>query len=418
MGEVELDKAGEAIRMSGTVQDVTERRQVEEQLRQAQKMEAVGQLTGGVAHDFNNLLAVILGNLELIKGRVSADAGVSDMINRSVRAAERGAALTDRLLAFSRKQTLLPTVIDFNRLIADTEDILRRTLGERIEISTRGAADLWLCRADQSQLENALLNMSINARDAMPDGGHLTIEAVNMALNDDIAAAQLGVEPGRYVMLGVSDTGSGITKETLKHVFEPFFTTKDVGKGSGLGLSMIYGFAKQSGGTVTIFSEPGEGTSVKLYMPALAAHEDDTVPDREVPGIPVARGETILVVEDDSDVRALAIALLSDFGYAPLEAETAGAALEVLERNPEIDLMLSDVVLPGAMNGPDLALEVRRRSPAIECVFMTGYAEDAFKNHDFPEVGTNIILKPFRKFEFATAIRKALDEARRHDVKK
>ena len=378
-------------------------------------MEAVGQLTGGVAHDFNNLLAVIMGNLELIESRVSADAGVSDMIERGVRAAERGAALTDRLLAFSRKQTLLPTTIDLNRLVADTEDTLRRTLGERVEVKTAGAKDLWLCRADQSQLENALLNMSINARDAMPDGGTLTIETANIALDDEMAAARLDVDPGRYVMLSVPDTGSGISDDALKHVFEPFFTTKDVGKGSGRGLSMVYGFAKQSGGAVTIHSEPNEGTAVKLYLTALTGPEEDVVLSAESPRIPASMGETILVVEDDKEVRTLAVALLSNLGYQTLEAETAGAAVAALEGGTEVHLMLTDVVLPGAMNGPELAAEVRRRHPSIGCIFMTGYAEDAFNNHGFPGNGAIIIQKPFRKFDFATAIRSALDEAQKGD---
>ena len=395
------------------IEDVTERKHVEEQLRQAQKMEAVGQLTGGVAHDFNNLLAVIMGNLELIESRVSADAGVSQMIERGIKATERGASLTDRLLAFSRKQTSLPITVDLNKLVADTEDILRRTLGERIEIKTTPASDLWLCRADQSQLENALLNMSINARDAMPEGGTLTIQTANIALDDESAAAHLDVEPGRYVMLSVSDTGSGISDDALKHVFEPFFTTKDVGKGSGLGLSMVYGFAKQSGGAVTIHSEPGEGTSANLYLAALTEREEDAVLGEELPKIPASMGETILVVEDDPEVRTLAMDLLSDLGYKTLEAETAQAALRVLESGTKVDLMLSDVVLPGAMNGPELAALVRRHHPAIECIFMTGYAEDAFKNHGFPESGTNIIQKPFRKFDFATCIRRALDNAPR-----
>ncbi|MEC9454976.1 MAG: PAS domain S-box protein [Pseudomonadota bacterium] len=397
------------------VEDITEHKNVEDQLRQAQKMEAVGQLTGGVAHDFNNLLAVIMGNLELIESRVSADAGVSDMIERGVRAAERGAALTDRLLAFSRKQTLLPTTIDLNRLVAGTGDTLRRTLGERVEVKTAGAKDLWLCRADQSQLENALLNMSINARDAMPDGGTLTIETANIALDDEMAAARLDVEPGRYVMLSVSDTGSGISDDALKHVFEPFFTTKDVGKGSGLGLSMVYGFAKQSGGAVTVHSEPNEGTAVKLYLTALTGPEEDVVLSAESPRIPASMGETILVVEDGKEVRALAVALLSNLGYQTLEAETAGAAVAALEGGTEVHLMLTDVVLPGAMNGPELAAEVRRRHPSIGCIFMTGYAEDAFNNHGFPGNGAIIIQKPFRKFDFATAIRSALDDAQKGD---
>jgi len=240
-GELTTDAVGKPLRMSGTTQDITARKQIEDQLLQAQKMEAVGQLTGGVAHDFNNLLAVMMGNLELIGARVDTDGAVSEMVGRGVKAAERGAALTHRLLAFSRKQTLLPTTIDLNLLVSDMADMLRRTLGETIDVVTIETENLWLCVADQPQLENALLNLSISARDAMPRGGRLKIEATNISLPDEVAAKQADVDPGDYVVLTVSDAGCGIAEDTLGHVFEPFFTTKDVGKGSGLGLSMVYG---------------------------------------------------------------------------------------------------------------------------------------------------------------------------------
>ncbi len=362
----------------GASTDVTERNLAEEELRQAQKMEAIGQLTGGVAHDFNNLLLVIQINLELIRITSEVDDAVNEMIERGVHAVERGSALTHRLLAFSRKQTLLPVTIDVGEMVADMADMLRRTLGETIKINTRGQAGLWLCHADQSQLENALLNLAINARDAMPDGGTLTIETANISLDDEAAAQRAEIEPGHYVVLSVSDTGRGIDSEVLKHVFEPFFTTKGVGKGTGLGLSMVFGFAKQTGGLATINSEKGEGTTVKLYLPRSEERGDESDMDELDADIPVAReGEQILVVEDDADVLVPTLALLSALGYETAEASDAEAALDVMANSAAIDLMLCDVILPGTMIGPDLAAEVQKRSPATKIIYMTGYAEDA-----------------------------------------
>ena len=406
------NEQGETEATIATVADITERKHMEEQLRQAQKMEAVGQLTGGVAHDFNNLLAVMLGNLELIRDHVDADSAVSAMIDRSVKASERGAALTHRLLAFSRKQTLLPTTIDLNKLALGMTDMLRRTLGETIEIKSSEADNLWLCHADQSQLENVLLNLAINARDAMPEGGLLTIETANKSLSDEYAAAQAEVEPGDYVMLGVSDTGSGMAKDTLQHIFEPFYTTKELGKGTGLGLSMVYGFAKQSGGNVTIYSEPGDGTTVKLYLPRSVGQNDDAALDRARSDIPSSQGEKILIVEDDADVRTLAVALLSGLGYEIAEAASGEAALEVMKYSAAIDLLLSDVVLPGAMNGPDLAAEVRRQGPTTKIVYMTGYAEQAFDNQNTLDEHTRVLQKPFKKADLATTIRSVLDDGK------
>jgi PAS domain S-box-containing protein len=407
-GEFLYNDSGVTIRAFGTVQDVTERALIEEQLHQAQKMEAVGQLTGGVAHDFNNLLMVIMGNLELIRDTVDADSATSAMIDRGMKASERGAALTHRLLSFSRKQTLMPTNIDMNILVADMTDMLRRTLGEAIQVRTGGQADLWMCKADQAQLENALLNLSINSRDAMAAGGCLTIETANITLSDKAAAAQIEIELGDYVVLSVSDTGSGIAEETMKHVFEPFFTTKGVGEGSGLGLSMVYGFAKQSGGAATIHSKLNEETTVKLYLPRAVEHKDETHKNDSMSDIPMAQGENILVVEDDADVRHLAVGLLSGLGYEISEAGSAEAALDVLKHSGAIDLVLSDVVLPGAMNGPDLAAEVRRHSPGIKIIFMTGYAKEAFNSH--AELGeySHVIQKPFKKADLAATIRSVL----------
>ena len=310
-------------RWIGTTSDITKRKQAAEELHQAQKMEAVGQLTGGVAHDFNNLITIIIGSFELLRGDVKNDSVNGKLIDLGTKAAERGAALTYRLLAFSRKQTLLPTTIDLNSLIPGMTDMLRRTLGERIKIRFKSSENLWTCQADPSQLENAFLNLAINARDAMPDGGILSIETANMMIDDQFFAAQADVEPGRYIMLSVSDTGTGIPTETLKHVFEPFFTTKGVGKGSGLGLSMVYGFAKQSGGNATIYSEQDERTTVKIYIPQSTAEDGATDRKSTAGDIPVAQGERILVVEDNPDVRTLAVALLSNLGYEIVEAGNA-----------------------------------------------------------------------------------------------
>ncbi len=291
-------------------------------------------------------------------------------------------------------------------------DMLRRTLGETIEIKSSEPDNLWLCHADQSQLENVLLNLAINARDAMPEGGLLTIETANKSLSDEYAAAQAEVEPGDYVMLGVSDTGSGMAKDTPQNIFEPFYTTKELGKGTGLGLSMVYGFAKQSGGNVTIYSEPGDGTTVKLYLPRSVGQNDDAALDRARSDIPSSQGEKILIVEDDADVRTLAVALLSGLGYEIAEAGSGETALGVMKYSAAIDLLLSDVVLPGAMNGPDLAAEVRRQGPTTKIVYMTGYAEQAFDNQNTLDEHTRVLQKPFKKADLATTIRSVLDDGK------
>jgi PAS domain S-box-containing protein len=391
---------------AGTIQDITESKEMEERLQQAQKMEVVGQLTGGIAHDFNNLLTVIMGNFELLREFVEVDEATEELIDRGLRAAERGADLTHRLLAFSRRQTLLPVAIDLNLLIAGMIEMLRRTLGETITISTREPADLWLCEADQSQLENALLNLAVNARDAMPGGGKLTIETDNVEIGSERADV-LDIEPGAYVMLSAKDTGYGISSDLLDHVFEPFFTTKEVGKGSGLGLSMIYGFVRQSGGTVTIESEAGVGTAVTLYLPR--ATEGAVRGMESLSQIEVMRGkgERILVVEDDPDVRDQAVNLLLTLGHRAYPAESGQAALNLLSEGPPFDLLLSDVVLPD-LNGPALAEAVRHRDPEIVVVFMTGYARGAFEHHAEEGKVTRLLNKPFSKAELSRTIYDAL----------
>lgn len=412
VGEVELNVAGKPTRLSGITQDITERRQVEEQLRQAQKMEAVGQLTGGVAHDFNNLLAVMLGNLELVQDRAGADEQTNVLIERALKAIEKCASLTSRLLAFSRKQALQPTAVEAGRLIAGMTDMLHRTLGETIEIHTVISDDLWSCDADPSQLESAVLNLALNARGAMPGGGRLDVEAANVTLDESYVSAQPEANLGDYVVLSVTDTGTGIAPDVLDHVFEPFFTTKGVGEGSGLGLSMVYGFASQSGGHATIQSAPGEGTTVRIYLPRSTGPEADAA-DAQIgsadAALPTSHSERVLLVEDDHSVRALVAALLGDLGYAFVEAANGAAALDVLAQSQPIDLLLTDVVLPGGMTGIELADEIRRRQPSIRVQLMSGYARTPADALGQDELTRRLLNKPFRKADFAAAIRRALD---------
>jgi PAS domain S-box-containing protein len=399
-----LDDVGNLVRSNGIIQDITELKQAEDQLRQAQKMESLGQLTGGVAHDFNNLLAVILGNAELVADKL----GEGDkQVQAMVHAATRGAELTQRLLSFSRQQALRPQSVDLNACVTGMTDMLRRTLGETIEIEPIIASGLSASEVDPGQLESALLNLAVNARDAMPKGGKLTIETANVQLDDDYAAAQGDVTPGHFVRLSVTDTGTGIPPDQIEHVFEPFFTTKEVGQGSGLGLSMVFGFAKQSGGHVTISSEPGCGTTVRLYLPqaeapAQPAGQEPTLRD------PKARGETILVVEDDPDVRALAISLLQRFGYNVLEAGDGTEALATLQAVSRIDLLFSDVVLPGGMSGPDLAAQVRDLHPGIKVLFTSGYPDAPHHRSPLFE-NTDLLAKPFGKRDLAQKVRAVLN---------
>jgi PAS domain S-box-containing protein len=389
--------------------DVTDRIATEAQLRQAQRMEAVGQLTGGIAHDFNNLLAVVLGNLEVLEERVAENPALTALVRPAAKAAERGAQLTGRLLAFSRKQALQPRVVNANELVRGMTELLRRTLGASISIEAVAGAGLWPCEVDPGQLETAILNLAINARDAMPEGGKLTIETANARLDDDYAAAQADVLPGHYVSVTVTDTGCGMSPQVLKHAFEPFFTTKEVGKGTGLGLSMVYGFIKQSGGHVTIYSEVGRGTTVRLYLPRLRPGTKADAPGAKPVANCYARGETVLVVEDDADVRSLAVALLADLGYRVLEAGTGAVALDLLKENSCINLLLTDVVLPGKLSGPRLATEAEKVAPGIKIVYMSGYTEQAFSHQGELVPGRFMLQKPFRRAELACKLREALD---------
>jgi PAS domain S-box-containing protein len=385
--------------------DVTEQRNTEAQLRQSQRLEAVGQMTGGIAHDFNNLLTIIIGNTDLIEE--TEDESLRALAKMAREAAERAAKLTRRLLAFSRKQPLDPKAIDINVLISNMDGLIRRAIGGQLEIKTVLGDDLWHVYVDPSQLENALLNLAINARDAMPNGGHLTIETGNIRMDDADVANQVGFAPGDYLLITVSDTGTGMDKDTLAHAFEPFFTTKDVGKGSGLGLSMIYGFVKQSHGHVRIDSEPGRGTIVKIYLPRAA--DDAVLARQESRDGSLPRGsEKILLVEDDAIVRDTVAMQLGHLGYRVVSAANGSEALEALKREGGFDLLFTDVLMPGGLNGRQLADEARKLIPGLRVIFTSGYAENAVVHHGHLDQGVHLLKKPFRRSDLAMKIRDAL----------
>lgn len=407
-GFVIRDPQGNAVRMLGSMIDVSREREMEGRLRQAQKLEAVGQLTGGVAHDFNNLLTVILGNAEALSEELSDQQQLRMLADMTATAAERGAELTNRLLAFSRKQALEPRVLDVGSVVYSMEGLLRRTLAENIDIEIVRGGGLWQAEIDPGQLESALLNLALNARDAMPDGGHLTIEITNAALDDDYAASEPEVRAGQYVLITVSDSGQGIDEAVLKRVFEPFFTTKEIGKGSGLGLSMVYGYVKQSGGHIRIYSEPGQGTSVKLYFPRARGKADKF--DSGKPGAPIVGGdEEILVLEDDELVREHLVARLAGLGYKVISSDTGPRALALLEQSPDVDLLLSDIVLPGGMNGREVAEAARVMRPDLKVLFTSGYTENAIVHHGRLDAGVELLGKPYRREQLAAKVRKVLD---------
>ena len=384
-----------------------ERRELAEQaLRQAQKMEAVGQLTGGVAHDFNNLLTIIIGNLGIAKRGV-VEARAERALTNALEGASRAAQLTQRLLAFSRLQPLNPIAVDANKLVVSMSDLLTRSLGENIELETIGGAGLWKVEADSSELEAALLNLALNARDAMPDGGKLTIETSNAYLDDDYCRQHSEVKPGQYVVIAVSDSGVGMSADTIERAFEPFFTTKETGKGTGLGLSQVYGFIKQSGGHVKIYSETGEGTTIKLYLPRYDGDEA-SAPDDGHGDSEHGRGETILIVEDDEGVRQYAAEILRDLNYQIIEAKDSASALRLLDADKKFDLLLTDVVLPGK-NGRELADEIKRRRPETKVIFMTGYSRNAIIHQGRLDRGTELIPKPLTEGVLARKIRQVLD---------
>jgi len=399
--------------------DVTEQRararalaDAEDALRQAQKMETLGQLTGGVAHDFNNLLQIVTGNLELLQRDLPEDqARLRRAADNAMAGAERAALLTQRLLAFSRRQPLAPERIDPNRLVSGMSDLLNRTLGETIEVETIQSARIWPVEIDVNQMENALLNLAVNARDAMPDGGKLTIEVANTHIDEDYAAQEAEVSPGQYVLISVSDTGQGMDEDVLSHAIEPFFTTKEVGRGTGLGLSMVYGFIKQSGGHIRVYSERGHGTTVKIYLPRFYGPLPDNDTGTVSRATPVCGGdETVLVCEDDDKVRAYTVDVLKELGYRVMEADNGAAALQALETASEpIDLLFTDVILPGGMTGADIAQQARAQQPGLRILFATGYARNAIIHHGRLDPGVELLTKPFTYAELATKVREMLD---------
>ena len=399
--------------------DVTEQRararalaDAEDALRQAQKMETLGQLTGGVAHDFNNLLQIVTGNLELLQRDLPEDqARLRRAADNAMAGAERAALLTQRLLAFSRRQPLAPERIDPNRLVSGMSDLLNRTLGETIEVETIQSARIWPVEIDVNQMENALLNLAVNARDAMPDGGKLTIEVANTHIDEDYAAQEAEVSPGQYVLISVSDTGQGMDEDVLSHAIEPFFTTKEVGRGTGLGLSMVYGFIKQSGGHIRVYSERGHGTTVKIYLPRFYGPLPDNDTGTVSRATPVCGGdETVLVCEDDDKVRAYTVDVLKELGYRVMEADNGAAALQALETASEpIDLLFTDVILPGGMTGADIAQQARAQQPGLRILFATGYARNAIIHHGRLDPGVELLTKPFTYAELAAKVRDMLD---------
>jgi PAS domain S-box-containing protein len=414
------DEAGELVGFAKVTRDVTERKQAQDELQRvhqklaaSQKLEAVGQLSGGIAHDFNNLLMIVLGNLETAE-RNSRGLANSQNLQRALanakRGAQRAAALTSRLLAFSRRQALDPQPINLNSFLNGLQEFLQRTLGERIEVQTVGSAGLWSIEADANHLESAIINLGINARDAMPDGGKLTVEAVNVLADEDYCRVNPELSPGQYVIVCVTDTGTGMTADVLNHAFEPFFTTKESGQGTGLGLSQVYGFVKQSGGHVKIYSEVGQGTSIRMYFPryhgearAVESDADEFRPEGE-------KLETILVVEDDADLRAYVSELLRDLNYRVVVASSAQAALTILlQEEPKVDLVLTDVVMPG-INGREMGRRAQQIRPGIKILYMTGYSRNAVVHQGRLDEGVELLEKPISQAKLALRVREMLDQ--------
>jgi PAS domain S-box-containing protein len=405
VGEAKRDGGSNFV---GIIHDLTERKHTEAQLVQAQKMETVGQLSGGIAHDFNNLLTVVVGNAEILSDMLKARPDMKTLADAIVQAGERGAELTQRLLAFGRRQTLRPEKIDCNALVRAMEKLLRRMLSEAIEIRSALEDSLWTAYADAGQLENAILNLAINARDAMEGSGTLTVTTANVPLDARYRDLHPEVNPGDYVMVAVTDDGHGMPREVLEHVFEPFFTTKEVGRGSGLGLSMVYGFVKQSNGHVAIYSEPGLGTTVRIYLPALTSAADRVPSLVPAEPAPVPGREAVLVAEDDPFVRSFAVTCLSSLGYRVIEAVDGREALQRLQDGAEADILFTDVVMPGGINGWELAERAREIRPGLKVLLTSGYALETLAERGRLPAGAIVLNKPYRKAELARRLREAV----------
>ncbi|BCW89221.1 Sensor histidine kinase RcsC [Alphaproteobacteria bacterium SO-S41] len=398
-----------SLQWDGMALDITERRKTEQQLHHAVKMEAIGQLTGGLAHDFNNLLTVILGNAEILAEQLSDNPQLRGLAEITQTAAERGAELTSQLLAFSRRQALEPKAIDVNKLISGMDKMMRRMIGAHIEIELIRGAGLWSATADPAQLESALLNLAINARDAMGAGGKLTIETCNSHIDETYAAAHDEVTPGRYVLISVTDTGTGMTAETMAKAFDPFFSTKEVGKGTGLGLSMVFGFVKQSGGHIKIYSEIGYGTTFKMYLPRAYGPADSTDEGISASSFEPQGNETILVVEDTDILREHVLGLLRALDYRAIETSSGKEALEVLRSSARIDLLFTDIVMAGGMNGRELAEQAQVLRPGLKVLYTSGYTENAIVHQGRLDPGIHLLRKPYARRDLAAKLRLVLD---------
>jgi PAS domain S-box-containing protein len=403
------DAKGRIIGLVGISHDITEKRKIEEQLRQSQKMEAIGKLAGGVAHDFNNLLTVIKGHSSVLTESLRGNSGPMHSVEQIEQAANRAAALTHQLLAFSRRQVLQPKALSLNAVIGDLEKMLRRVIGEDVDMSARLAPNLGTVRADRSQMEQVIMNLVVNARDAMPNGGKLTLETANVELDEAYASTRPGVRPGRYAMLAVSDTGVGMDSETVAQVFDPFFTTKEMGRGTGLGLSTVDGIVRQSGGHTSVYSEPGRGATFKVYLPLVEAPVEAPVPDK--PAAVSPRGqETVLLVEDDNSLRELVRVVLTRCGYSVLVPDQVSEAEKLCQQHSVIHLLLTDVVMPG-INGKEVARRVTQHHPETRVLYMSGYTNNAIVHHGIIEDGVFFLQKPFSPAALADKVREVLDAA-------
>jgi PAS domain S-box-containing protein len=417
-----LDDAGELVGFAKVTRDITERHEVEaklkaaqEQLAASQKLEAIGQLTGGIAHDFNNLLMIVLGNIETAERHLRSmpqTANLQRVLANAMRGARRAAALTTRLLAFSRRQTLDPKPLNVNNFLTGSVEFLQRALGEQVDIQAVGAAGLWMVEVDANHLESALVNLAINSRDAMPNGGKLTMEAANVFADEEYCKQNPELSPGQYVVICVSDTGLGMSKEILGHAFEPFFTTKELGHGTGLGLSQVYGFVKQSGGHIKIYSEEGHGTTIKIYLPRYTGSDvPDAENDDSVAGS--AQSETILLVEDDPDLRTYLAEILRNLNYEVLAVPNAQSALTILlQAERRVDLLLTDIVMPG-INGRELGRRAQEMRPKLPILYMTGYSRNAVVHHGRLDEGVELLQKPVSQAQLASRVRELLDKAQR-----
>ncbi len=406
VGEFEVD--GEVF-FTGIVHDLSMRKSAEQALRQALKMEAIGQLTGGVAHDFNNLLTVIMGNLELLEMRLT-DEAQRELIKEAQEAADMGARLTNRLLAFARRSQLEPKPVDLNAMVLNLTDMLQRTLGGAVSLNSALSTELWPILADPGQLENAIINLAVNSRDAMPGGGKLLLETGNVTFDEHDVGMETVPVPGDYVRLSITDTGEGMPEQVRKKAFEPFFTTKETGKGTGLGLSMVYGFTKQSGGYAAVYSELDKGTTINLYLPRHTTGRDEISGADDTAHMPAGNGELILAVEDDLRVRRLTITRLRALGYRVLEATDGAAALELLETESDIDLVFTDLVMPGGISGYDLAEQVRQRWPDIRVLLTSGYAEEVINGEKLTAKNLHLLRKPYRQSDLARSVRQVMEE--------